>query len=365
MIEFSVGILGCGYIAGKIAETLNELEGFRVAAVAAREESRAKEFAEKYNVPKAYGSYEELIKDDEVELVYVATVNTNHALWAKNCIDAGKPVLVEKPFSYNAVTATQVIQYARDKKVFIGEAMWTRFVPLMDRLREILKKGTIGPVRYVTTSMGYNLRDRERLIRPEMAGGALLDLGVYTIQMVALAMGGMPQSMASSMVGVSTGVDGMETIQMTFPRGEGATAVVSMMNKLDNRTVIYGVEGRIEIEGTNDPTALSVFDRDGELIGEYLPPDNQINGYEYQFLAAREAIITGKPEMEQMKHIETAQMLSFMDALRSTWNLRFPLPGEPKPGEKDPNAPRPVRGPGGPGGPMAPGQPDAPDHKNA
>ncbi len=364
MIEFSIGILGAGYIAGKVAETLNALDGFRVAAVAAREEDRAKEFADKYGVPKAYGSYEELLKDDEVELVYIATVNSNHALWAKNCIDAGKPVLVEKPFSYNAATATQVIQYARDKNVFIGEAMWTRFVPLIDKLREILQKKTIGPVRYVTSTMGYNLRGKERLMRPELAGGALLDLGIYTIHMIEIAMG-MPKSMASSLIGVNTGVDGMETIQMTFPNGEGATAVVSMMHKLDNRTVIYGLDGRIEIEGTNDPTALSVFDKDGELIEEYLPPENQISGYEYEFLAAREAIITGKPEPDQVKHIETAQILSFMDALRSTWNLRFPLPGEPKPGEKDPNGPKPVRGPGGPGGPMAPGQPGAPDHRNA
>ena len=353
MIEFSIGILGSGHIAGKIAETINALEGFRIAAVASRDENRAKEFAAKYDIPRAYGSYEELLGDDEIELVYVATVNSNHALWAKNCIDAGKPVLVEKPFSYNAATATQVIQYARDKNVFCGEAMWTRFVPLTDKLREVLQKGTIGPVRYMTVSMGYNLRGKERLMRPELGGGALLDLGIYAIHMTEIVMG-MPKSMASSLIGVNTGVDGMETIQMTFPNGEGATAVVSMMHKLDNRIVIYGLDGRIEIEGTNDPTALSVFDKDGELVGEYLPPENQISGYEYEFLAAREAIITGKIETEKAKHIETAQILSFMDALRSTWNMRFPLPGEPKPGEQNTNGPKPVHGPGGPGGPMAP-----------
>ena len=339
MIEFSIGILGAGHIAGKVAETINALDGFRIAAVAAREDSRAKEFAEKYEIPKAYGSYDELLKDEEVELIYVATVNSNHALWAKKCIDAGKPVLVEKPFSYNSATATKVIQYARDKGVFIGEAMWTRFVPLMDRLREILAKKTIGIVRYVTTSLGYNLRDKERLLRPDLAGGALLDLGVYPLYMANLAIGMMPKSMASSMIGTSTGVDAFETIQMTYPQGQGATAVVSMMTELDNRTVIYGTDGRIEVEGTNDPTAVSVFDKDGELLEEYVQPDNQISGYEYEFLAAREAIITGKIETEQVKHIETAQTLSFMDALRSTWNLRFPLPDEPKPDEKGPRPP--------------------------
>ncbi len=353
MIEFTIGILGAGWIAAKVAETIQKLGGMRIGAIAARSEEKAKEFADKYDIPKAYGSYEELLADPEIELVYVATINSNHALLAKNCIDAGKPVLVEKPFSYNAATATKVFQYARDKKVFCGEAMWTRYVPLIDRLREVLAKKTIGPVRYVESSLGYNLRDRERLLRPDMAGGALLDLGIYTLNIIVLAMGCMPASMASSMVPVSTGVDGMETIQLTFPRGQGATAVVSMMTELDNRTVIYGMEGRIEIEGTNAPTCLSVFDKDGKLLEEYLPPENQISGYEYEFLAARDAVIIGKPETDQMKHIETLQLLSFMDALRSTWKMRFPLPEEPKPGEKDPNAPIPVR-PGGPAGPAVP-----------
>lgn len=365
MIEFSIGILGCGHIAGVVADTLNRLEGFRVAAVAARTQERAQEFADKYNVPKAYGSYEELLKDEEIELVYIATVNSNHAELAKMCVDAKKPALVEKPFSYNSATATKVIQYARDNHVFIGEAMWTRFVPVIDHLREVIKAGTVGPVRYITSTLGYNLRDKERLLKPELGGGALLDLGVYPLQMIVLAAGEMPATMASSMIPVSTGVDGMEVIQMPFPHGQGATAIVSMMSDLDNRTVIYGTEGRIEIEGTNAPTSLKVFDKDGKQVDEFYPPERQITGYEYQFLAAREAVITEKPETEQMKHIETVQILSFMDALRSTWNLRFPLPGEPKPGEKNPHQPVPVNGPGGPGGPMAPGGPGRPPMGNA
>jgi len=343
MISFNIGILGAGHIAGVVAETLNALAGFSVAAVGASSEEKAKAFAEKYGVPKAYGSYEELVKDPDVELVYIATIHPNHMPLAKLCIDAGKPVLVEKPFAVNSRTAVPLIQYARDKKVFIGEAVWTRFTPLMDNLREVLAKGTIGEVRYVTASMGYNLRDKQRLVRPELAGGALLDLGIYPIQLISLAMGGLPAQMASSMMRTSTGVDGMECIQMTFPKGQGATALVSMMEKMDNRAVIYGTEGRIEVEGTNDPTCVTVFDKDGEIVGEYLPPENQISGYEYEFLAAREAIITGKLELDKMKHIETSQILSFMDALRSTWKLSFPLPGEPKPGEENPNAPKPVQ----------------------
>ena len=360
MIEFSIGILGAGHIAGVVADTINKLSGFRVAAVAARDEAKAKEFADKYQIPKAYGSYEELMKDPEVELVYVATVNSNHALLAKKCIDEGKPVLVEKPFSYNAATAVPVIQQARDKGIFIGEAMWTRYFPIIDRLRELVKEKKVGPIRYVTSTLGYNLREKERLLRPDLGGGALLDLGVYPIHMIELGLG-MPASMASSFIGINTGVDAMETIQMTFPQGQGATAVVSMMAELDNRTVYYGAEGRIEIEGTNAPTRLAVYDKDGKLIEEKFPDENQISGYEYEFLAAREAIITGKLETEQTRHAETGQILSFMDAIRSTWNLRFPLPGEPKPGEKDPRAPKPVKGPGGPGGPMAPDGPGAPD----
>ncbi len=331
MIEFNIGILGAGHIAGKVAETIAKLDGFRISAVAARDKTRADEFASKYEIEHAYGSYDELLADPEIELVYITTIHPTHANLAIRALEAGKPVLVEKPISYNAKTAETVMGIAREKNLFCGEAMWTRFMPLTLHLRELIAAKAIGDVRFIHASLGYKLTDKERLLRPEMAGGALLDLGIYPLSLIFMVMGSLPAACASSVNRISSNVDAIETINMNFPQGQMASAFVSMMSELDNRAVIYGTRGRIEVEGVNCPTRVRVYGENNEILEETMPPEKQISGYEYEFLAARNAIIMGKVECPEISHVESRDMLRFMDTLRKTWKVTYPLPEEPAP----------------------------------
>ncbi|MBR3042582.1 MAG: Gfo/Idh/MocA family oxidoreductase [Eubacterium sp.] len=328
MIEFKVGILGAGHIGGVIADTLHKLDGFTPYAVASRDKEKAIAFGTDHNIKVCYGSYDELLNDPEVELVYIATVNSTHAELAKKCIEAGKPALVEKPFSYNAVTAAEVFKLADEKKVFCGEAMWLRYTHMMNLLVEIIRKGIIGDVRTVIASLGYNLRDVKRLTSMETAGGALLDLGVYPLTMAFMIMGAPPVSVASSYVKMTTGVDAYSSIQMSFPGGKFANIITSMISEYDNRCTIYGTNGRIEIEGVTCPNRIIVYGPDGKQIQELNPSEKYINGYEYEFLAAREAIIVGRPETPQNTRAHIMALYSFTDTIRKTWDIIYPLPGE-------------------------------------
>ncbi len=337
MIEFKVGILGAGHIAGVIADTLHKLEGFTPYAIASRDKDKAIAFGTEHDIKVCYGSYDELLADPEVEMVYVATVNSNHAEIAKKCIDAGKPSLIEKPFSYNAKTANEVLQYADSKKVFCGEAMWLRYHQMMEITLDLIKKGIIGDVRTVVADLGYNLREKERITSMETAGGALLDLGIYPLTAVFMIMGTPPVSVASNYVKLASGVDAYSTIQMSFPKGKFATVITSMLGKLDNKCIIYGTDGRIELDNVNCPEKVRVFGPNGNQTQELNMTERYINGYEYEFLAAREAIIVGRMETPQNTRTNILSLYTFTDTLRATWELFYPLPGEDDVKSKRPN----------------------------
>jgi len=329
MITFQLGILGCGKIADRVAETLTELEGFTVKACAAREEDRAKDFAERHGIERAYGSYEKLIADPDVELIYITTVNSNHAELAKLCLEGGKPVLVEKPFSYNLITADEVLKLSEEKRLFCGEAMWLRYQPMLRLTCDLIhRQKLIGDVRYISANIGYDLRAVERLKDPALAGGALLDVGIYPITAVFMLMNALPVSFISSYSRLSTGVDGIETINMNFANGAMATIFSTMMMETDKRCVIYGTGGRVEIDNINAPEQIRVYNPANELVQSIDPPERQISGYEYQFLAAREAVIVGRTETPENTHNHIRMLCDFTDKLRKAWGVKFPLPGE-------------------------------------
>jgi len=315
-----------------MAARQNQLGGFEPYAIAARDKDRADAFAEKYKIQKAYGSYEELVNDPEVEMIYIGTVNSTHADLAKLCINAGKPCLVEKPFSYNAVTSNEVLKLAAEKNVFCSEAMWLRYQPLMGLLVDLIhKRKIIGPVKYVSANLGMNLRDKERLTNLEYAGGVLLDLGIYPLTATIIAIGDVPASVASAYSRLNSGVDAIDTIQMNFKNGAQASVFTTMMTQTDNRVYIYGAGGRIEVDGVNYPTEIRLYNVENKMVQAFNPPESQLSGYEYEFIAAREAVITGKIDTPQHNAVSIMQMVSFMDMLRRAWHVVYPLPGEPDP----------------------------------
>ena len=339
MINFRVGILGAGKIAGIIADTLNKLDGFEPYAIASRDLKKANEFADEYNIVKRYGSYEELAQDPDVELIYIATPHSHHAEQAKMCINAGKPVLVEKAFSYDAKTTEEVLKLSEEKQVFAGEAMWIRFLPMYHLMIDNIKKGAIGNVNNITCSLGYDLRKKERVTKPELAGGALLDLGVYPINLVSMIYGTEPAAIASSCARLQTGVDAQSVIQFNFKGAKSANVFFTMMYEADNNARIYGDRGYIEVDNINNPSSFRIYQLDKKLVFETQIPSRQITGYEFQFMAARDAIITGKFETPEMPHAETLRLMKFYDTLRRTWKIRFPMD---EPWED----PQPTPGPG-------------------
>ena len=318
-------ILAAGGIARKMAEAVTGIEKagtvrIQKYAVASRDLSRAEEFAKEWGFEKAYGSYEELAADPEVELVYVASHHYEHA---KLCLEHGKHVLVEKAFTVNAAQAEDLMKLAREKQVLLTEAIWTRYMPSRKMIGDLLESGIIGKVSSMTANLGYPLMDVPRLVQPELAGGALLDLGVYSITMALMLFHEEITDVVSAAVFSPEGVDWMNSITLTFADGKMAVLNSNMTARTDCRAIVNGDEGYMEITEINNPEEIRVFDRDGKLRECFQVPE-QINGYEYEVLACIRAIGEGKMECEEMPHSETLRVMRLMDQIRGQWGFRLP-----------------------------------------
>lgn len=325
MITFKIGILGAGNIAGTVADTLAKVDGIDVCAIASRDLERANAFGDAHNIDKRYGSYEELVNDDEVELVYIATANSAHAANAKLAINAGKPVLVEKPFSYDKKTTEEVLNLAKEKGVFAGEAMWIRFLPMYERLIYVLRQGVIGKVYNITCSLGYQIMHKERIRDLALGGGVLLDLGVYPINLLNMVYGGFPVNVATSCAKFETGADAQLVLQLNYAEGQSASVFLTAIYKPDNGARIYGEKGYIEVDNINNPECIRGYGADHQLLFDITPPENQITGYEYQFTTARNDIITGKKEFIAHSHKNTIDTMAFLDSIRNAAKIKFPM----------------------------------------
>lgn len=318
MKKMNLAILGAGKIAATIAETVQQMEEVKLYAVSSREEARARAFAEQYGVQKYFGSYEEMVKDEKVDLVYVATPHSHHFEHAKLCIAHGKPVLCEKAFTRNAKEAEELLAFAREKGVFITEAMLVRYMPMAKTLKELIDSGRIGRVVGVTANLGYSLMDVERLVRPELAGGALLDLGVYTLNLATLVLGDEVERFESVVTWHDTGVDKSEFIQLIYPGGVIASLFNTMEATTERQSWIYGTEGYIRVEGTSLFESFSIYNNQYELV-ETIPRPPRISGYEYEIMACKRALEEGRLECEEMPHGHTLRIMGLMDEIRESW----------------------------------------------
>ena len=321
-------ILAAGGIARKMAEAVTGIEKagtvrIQKYAVASRDLSRAEEFAKEWGFEKAYGSYEELAADPEVELVYVASPHSHHYEHAKLCLAHGKPVLVDMAVTVNAAQAEELMRLARGTQELLTEAIWTRYMPSRKMIHDLLESGIIGKVSSMTANLGYPLMDVPRLVQPELAGGALLDLGVYSITMALMLFHEEITDVVSAAVFSPEGVDWMNSITLIFADGKMAVLNSNMTVRTDCRAVVNGDEGYMEITEINNPEEIRVFDRDGKLRECFQVPE-QINGYEYEVLACIRAIGEGKLECEEMPHSETLRVMRLMDQIRGQWGFRLP-----------------------------------------
>lgn len=320
---YKIGIIGCGGIAKKMAATLGKMKEVQRYAVASRNQEKAQAFANEWGFEKAYGSYEELANDPQVDLIYIATPHAMHYDNARMCIEKGKPVLCEKAFTANARQAEELLSFAHEKKVFITEAIWTRYMPLSLTIQDLLKKGVIGTPYTLSANLSYPISDKERIIRPELAGGALLDIGVYTLNFAAMAFGDDIAETYSACQKTATGVDAQESITLFYKDGKMATLQSSIYAQSDRMGVISGDKGHLIVENINCPESVRVVDREYKTVAVYQAPEH-ITGYEYQVYASIEAIEKGWLESPYMPHAETLRIMRQMDNLRKEWGVVYP-----------------------------------------
>ena len=324
MKKFGWGFIGAGAIANRFMAGLMQVPDAYLAAVSSRTYERAERFAGKYNA-KVYKSTEELIADEDVDIVYVATPHTVHRENTLMAIEMGKPVLCEKPMAPNAKMVTEMVQAARKKRVYLMEAMWTRFFPAMQKVREWLDEGRIGKVQFVTADFGYyEEEDPSKIIfDPNTAGGSLLDVGIYPIAFAFMVFGKKPNRITGLADMASTGVDAAMGCTLGF-EGGGLALLYSAMNAETPQVAeIIGQKGRIVIPQFWSPREAHLY-IGGELI-ESFKGDHEGEGYQFEIAAVQEDIRNGRLENELMPLDESIAIAEVMDELRSQWGLVYPF----------------------------------------
>lgn len=320
----NLGIMGAGGIAGTMAGTVNKMENVKCYAVASRTQEKADAFGQKFDVEKCYGSYEEMLADEKVDLVYVATPHSEHYENMKQCIRYKKPILCEKAFTANAAQAKEVLALAKEAGVLVAEAMWIRYMPMYKTIKEVLESGIIGEVKMVNANLGYNISHVERLMNPALAGGALLDLGVYTIHFASMILGTDVEKIESSCDLTDTGVDKQESITIHYKNGSMAVLNASMCLMSDRIGGIFGTKGYAVVENINNFETLTVYNNQYQKVAYYEAP-KQISGYEYEVEACAKALEKGLTECPEMPHAETLRIMQIMDGLREDWGVKYPF----------------------------------------
>lgn len=310
----SWGILAPGGIAGAFARDL-AVGGHRLAAVGSRDHGRADRFAETHGIPKAHGSYEALVADPDVDIVYIASPHSHHREHALLAIEAGKHLLVEKAFTTTGDDAQAVVDAARAKGVFVMEAMWTRFLPTMVAVRERIAAGDLGEVVSVTAdhSQMLDLSPGSRMIEPSLGGGALLDLGVYCVSLAHALLGPVTRVQAAGVVDAA-GVDHRGAAMLTHKGGGMSTVTFSMETLGSNRATIAGTDGVIEL----DP-AFYVWTgftrRHASLEKEAFVPEMQGRGMQFQAAEVERCVAAGELESAVMPLDETVAIMRVMDEI--------------------------------------------------
>lgn len=326
----NLGILGAGRIAATMADTLRKLNDsgnhtVRLYAVAARDLGRAQTFAMENGVERAYGSYEEMLEDPALDFVYIATPHSHHYGQIKLCADHGKHVLCEKAFTVNARQAQAALAYAEARGVLVTEAIWTRYQPMRQRIAEALSSGVIGTPTMLTANLCYPVTGKERIVRPELAGGALLDVGVYCLNFAEMVFG-RAQGVQGSCTKGDTGVDLTDSITLTWPDGRMAVLNAGCNCLSDRQGIVYGTKGFLVVENINNPQGYKVYNDQYQLVEQVdCPP--QLTGYEYEVLETADCIARGVLECPSMPHHEIIHMMEVMDHLRAQMGIVYPCEG--------------------------------------
>ncbi|MDD3920856.1 MAG: Gfo/Idh/MocA family oxidoreductase [Eubacteriales bacterium] len=323
MEKTKLGILGAGSIARMMATTVSHMSNVEAYAVAARDGARAEAFRQEFGFTKAYGSYEAMLSDPEVDLVYIATPHSHHAQHAMLCIEAGKHVLCEKAFTVTAKQAEDVLRAGEAKGVLVTEAIWPRYMPMANTIREFLQSGKIGKITGLSANLGYPVYSVPRIQDPALAGGALLDVGVYALTFASMFFGDDVNNISSTAVMNDRGVDTCNSVTLTYEDGRIAMLHSNVISVTDRQGIFYGETGFAVVDNINNFERLTIYDSSYKPVDRIERPP-QITGYEYEVESAIRAIREGRTECPEMPHEETIRIMALMDEIRHSWGLYYP-----------------------------------------
>jgi len=319
------GILGTGNIAHQFARGLADTPDATLVAVGSRSIDTANTFAVEFDIERRHPTYEELADDDGVDAVYVSTPHPFHRDNSILLLEHGKAVICEKPFTINAGDAKAVIDVARQRDVFLMEAMWTRYLPAVVRARELIAEGAIGDVRLVQADFGFRagINPEGRLFNLALGGGALLDVGIYVISMASMILGPRPSRVASTTQIGETGVDEQSAFLLQYPGGELAVLSCAVRTGTAVEARIFGTEGSILLHGPFFKCGALTVKRGGEEEHIDLPLEG--NGYNYEAAEVGRCLRAGLKESDVMPLDETLALMELMDSIRAQWGLSYPM----------------------------------------
>ncbi|MBT3341624.1 MAG: Gfo/Idh/MocA family oxidoreductase [Gemmatimonadetes bacterium] len=318
------GILGTGNIAKQFARGLTSADDAKLVAVGSRATDTADKFGDEFDVSHRHASYEALVADDEVDAIYVSTPHPFHKDNSILCLQHGKAVLCEKPFTVNATEAAAVIEVARAQGVFLMEAMWTRYLPAVVRLRELLADGAIGEVRMIQADFGFRtgVNPNGRLFDLALGGGALLDVGIYSLSFAAMILGCDPVQVASTADMGETGVDEQSAFLLRYGGGELAVLSCAVRTSTAVEVRIFGTDGSITVESPFFKAESLTIKRGGKESREELPLVG--NGYNYEAMEVGTCLREGRTESAIMPLDETLALMKLLDQIRAPWGLTYP-----------------------------------------
>ncbi|MHC5097858.1 MAG: Gfo/Idh/MocA family protein [Planctomycetota bacterium] len=319
------GIVGAGGIAQKFADALNHVENAKLQAIASTNAHRAKDFAQQFSIPDSYDSYEQLFSSDTVDVVYVATPHNFHCINTLGALKAKKHVLCEKPMAVNRSQVKQMISSAQDNNVFLMEAMWTRFLPMMTEVRNMIEKGAIGQPQLLYADFGvkFDFDPKHRTYNPDLAGGALLDLGIYCIALASMIFG-TPNTISSTVKMAETGVDERSTVILEYENAKVAVLFQALDLEGPREALIVGTEGSIKLHsGWTAGSDYTLKLNNG--TEKTFNAETYENGFIYQIMAVQDSLDAGKTQCDLMNLDETLAITETMDALRSQWGLKYPF----------------------------------------
>ncbi|NQT62604.1 MAG: Gfo/Idh/MocA family oxidoreductase [Candidatus Marinimicrobia bacterium] len=323
------GIMGPGIVASNMANALIESPNNQLSAVASKTQSKAKAFAEKFGVKNAY-SYQEIVNDSEIDIIYVATIHNFHFKNAKYALEHGKHVLIEKPFTVNADEARELVRIAGEKNLFLMEAMWIRFIPSVLKLKERVVNGDIGEVKQINISYGSIVGPvyEERLKTLSLAGGVTLDMGIYAISFVCYLLGEIPTDIKSMSRFSDTGVDEIADYMFRFPSGCLVNICTSYNLKMRSEAILYGTRGYIEFPEFSAGPGFTINIHEGTNKVEesvYIPGNNHVNRFIYQVEEVTRCIRAGETESRIIPLHESISIMKVIDEMRKDWDFVYPF----------------------------------------